>query len=77
MAESRPMTERERSLFAILRTAMEKEREAQAMYTEAALLCDDPVMRAVLEGFHADEKRHEREVTARYHQFRSAFPSEG
>jgi rubrerythrin len=71
------LTEREGKLFEILRTAMEREREAQAMYTEAIALCDDAVLKAVLEGFHADEKRHEREVTARYHQFRSDFSAEG
>jgi rubrerythrin len=76
MAGLKTMSERERQLFDILKRAIEREREAQAMYLEAMNLCDDPVLGAVLEGFYRDEQRHEREALARYHQFRSDYVTE-
>ena len=76
MAAMRPMTERERKLFAIFKRAVHAEQDAQAMYQEAIGLCDDPLLKAILNGFYQDEMRHEKEVLGRYHQFRSDFAQE-
>ena len=77
MAVARAMTEKEKKLFAILRLAMEAERNAQTMYQEAIDLCEDPMLRAVFMGFKDDEIRHEKGVLARYHQFRKDFELAG
>lgn len=69
----KPMTEREKRLFEVFKRAVSAEQQAQAMYKEALAYCDDPALTLVLESFHADECRHEREVIGRYQQFRKDF----
>jgi len=73
MKEPRAMTEKEKKLFAILRSAIQAERSAQVMYQEAVDLCEDPMLKAVLKGFKDDEVRHEKGVLARYHQFKKDY----
>lgn len=73
MSEPRAMTEKERKLFAIFRSAIQAERDAQAMYQEAMDLCEDPMLKAVFKGFKEDEARHEKGVLARYHQFKTDY----
>lgn len=64
------MTEREERLFLLFKKAIESEREAQAMYREAIELCDDPSLISILEQFHEEEVRHEKEILARYNRLR-------
>jgi rubrerythrin len=73
MSEPRAMTEKEKKLFAIFRSAIQAERDAQAMYQGAIDLCEDPMLRAVFQGFKEDEARHEKGVLARYHQFKMDY----
>lgn len=77
MKELRAMTEKEKKLFAILRSAIQAERGAQAMYQEAIDLCEEPMLKAVLKAFRDDEVRHEKEVLARYHQFKKDYVQDG
>ncbi|MEJ2368201.1 MAG: hypothetical protein P8Z49_07615 [Acidobacteriota bacterium] len=67
------LTGREQRLFDLLRTAIEAERESQKLYQEASGLTDDPMFRLVLNHFYQDEVKHEKEVIARYQQFRSTL----
>ena len=60
-------------LFMLFRTAVESEREAQAMYKEAIGLCQDTVTCAALRGLLDDEVRHEREIIARYNALRTKY----
>lgn len=73
MACPKQMTERERKLFEVFKRAVKAEQEAQVMYKEALEFCDDPVLTKILESFHEDEHRHEREVIGRYQQFRKDY----
>ena len=70
------MSEKEKELYAIFKKAVQGEREAQAMYEKAIGLSDDPMLTAVLKGFLEDERRHEKGVMARYHQFRKDYQTE-
>ena len=76
MERLRKMSEEEKRLFGLLKKAVFSERDAQSLYQEALSLCKDPILALVLEGFYEDEKRHERAVLARYHQFRMDFELE-
>ena len=76
MAAAKKMSEDEKRLFLIFRKAVRAEREAREMYQEAVGLCSDPMLKAVLTGFYEDEARHEKEVIARYHQFRKDYEAD-
>jgi|WetSurMetagenome_2_1015567.scaffolds.fasta_scaffold00876_2 rubrerythrin len=65
------MTQRMEKLAEIFQEAAEAERQARLRYEEAAQLCDDPVLREVLEAMAKDEARHEMEVIARFRQIAS------
>jgi len=62
------MNERLGKLAEIFQEAAEAERQARLRYEEAALLCDDPILRDVLTAMAQDEARHEQEVIARFRQ---------
>ena len=76
MAVLKKMSEDEKKLFLIFKRAVHAERKAQEMYREAVGLCTDPMLKAVLTGFCEDEARHEKEVIARYHQFRKEYEAD-
>ena len=69
----KPMSQRERKLFGVFKRAVAAERQAQAIYKEAIAYCDDPRLTIILQSFHDDECRHEKEVIGRYQQFRKDF----
>ena len=73
MAVVKKMTENEKKLFELFKNAVEAERQGQSMYKEAMALCDDPVLKDILNNFYQDEVRHEKEILARYKQFREEF----
>ena len=76
MTALKKMSEKEKQLYAIFKKAVHGEREAQAMYEKAMELSSDPMLTAVLQGFLEDERRHEKGVIARYHQFRKDYQIE-
>lgn len=55
-------------LFQIFQEAAESERQARLRYEEAASLCADDELKAVLMAFAEDEARHEREVVLRFRE---------
>jgi len=70
---SDPMPDKVRKLFTIFKQAVEAERQAQAMYEEALMLCEDPATREAMQVLHDDEVRHEKEIIDRYNELRRRF----
>ena len=74
------MTEKEDSrtqkLFQLFKTAVEKDREAQTMYSEALLLSTDPSMTRVLQKLYDEEVRHEQQMMAYYKEIRDELGSQ-
>ena len=71
MAMLKPMSEEERELFCLFKSAIEAERGAQSTYMRAVELCTDPILRSILQGFHEDEVRHEQVLRQRYEHYRN------
>jgi len=69
----REMPEKARQLFLIFKDAVQREREAQAIYQHAAELCQDEELKQLLEGFYRDEVRHEEALIQRYNDLRDRY----
>lgn len=67
------MPENTRRLFLIFKDAVERERDAQRIYKQAAELCEDEALRTLLEGFYKDEARHEKALLQRYNRLRKKY----
>jgi rubrerythrin len=67
------MSEKTKRVFSIFKMAIAGEQTAQAMYKEAAELCEDKPLKKILEGFVQDETRHEQELVNRYNRLRSEY----
>lgn len=65
------MPDQHQRLFLIFKQAIDDERRAQEMYTEAADITDDPVLHQVFVTLLKDEQRHEQEMVRRYEEFRT------
>ena len=63
---SNELTAPENDLFEIFKQAVEDERKAQRIYSQALSLCTDPELRPILQGMIEDEARHEKTLMARY-----------
>jgi rubrerythrin len=70
---SKEMSERTKRVFSIFKKAIEGERSGQAMYKEAAELCEDQSLKKIFEGFYQDEIRHEQELLKRYALLRDEY----
>jgi rubrerythrin len=67
------MPEKTRQLFLIFKDAVERERDAQNVYKQAAELCEDKALKELLEGFRKDEARHEKALLQRYIRLRKKY----
>jgi len=67
------MTEKTRQLFLIFRDAVQRERDAQALYKQAAALCEDKALKGLLMGFYRDEARHEKALVQRYNRLAKKY----
>jgi rubrerythrin len=65
--------ERAKRLFLIFKNAIEREKSTQAIYKEAAELCDNESLKKVLEGFYRDEVRHEEGLLEYYSKLREQY----
>jgi rubrerythrin len=74
---SKEMSEKTKRIFAIFKEAIEGERAAQAMYKEAAEVCEDQSLKKVFEGFYEDERRHEQELFNRYTRLSNEYGVRG
>ena len=70
---SKEMSGSTKRIFSIFKTAIAAEQSAQAMYKEAAGLCEDQPLKKIFEGFYQDEKRHEQELLNRYALLRDEY----
>ena len=64
----RVVNEKTKQLFSIFKDAVQREREAQILYKQAADLCEDEELRGFLEGLAKDEARHEKVLMQRYNR---------
>jgi rubrerythrin len=67
------MPEKTRRLFLIFKDAVQRERDAQNIYKQAAELCEDKALKGLLEGFCRDEARHEKALLQRYNGLRKSY----
>ena len=67
------MPEKTRRLFLIFKDAVQRERDAQNIYKQAAELCEDKALKELLEGFCKDEARHEKALLERYNRLRKRY----
>ena len=67
------MPEKTRRLFLMFKDAVQRERDAQSLYKQAAALCEDEALKELLEGFRKDEVRHEKELLQRYNRLRKRY----
>jgi rubrerythrin len=63
---STPLSERQQRLLLLFRQAIGSEQEAQRMYSEMLLTCDDQELRRVIESLRAAEVAHEEVLVGRY-----------
>jgi rubrerythrin len=69
----REMNEKTRQLFSIFKDAVQRERDAQALYRKAADLCEDKELRELLVGLCKDEARHEKTLVQRYNRLAKKY----
>ena len=67
------MTQNTKRLFLIFKDAVQRERDAQILYKQAAALCDDKALKELLMSFHKDETRHEKALVQRYNRLRKKY----
>ena len=61
-----------RKLHRIFKRAIESERQAQVMYSEAIQLCKSKVLRDILQAMHDDEVAHEARLLEFYSELRQS-----
>ena len=60
------MTEKQKRLFELFKVAIEREQEAQQIYADMALNCEDADLRHVIETLRDSERMHEELLLERY-----------
>ena len=60
------MSEKQKKLFLLFKSAVDSERKAQDMYLRARELTDNEDLITVLKGFCQDEMRHEQKLMDQY-----------
>jgi rubrerythrin len=66
------MTEKQKRLFELFKVAIEREQEAQQLYADMALNCEDDELRLVIETLGDSERSHEELLLERYKLLRAA-----
>jgi rubrerythrin len=66
-----PLTGKQEKMLLLFRDAIEREREAQKLYVETLILCEDPSLRGIIEGFIREEKKHEEILIEKYSELRN------
>jgi rubrerythrin len=60
------LTEKQKRLFELFKVAIAREQEAQQLYADMALTCEDDELRQVIETLGASERVHEDVLLERY-----------
>jgi rubrerythrin len=63
---SSPLTERQERILVLFKVAIESERDAQKLYAEMLLNCDDPELKEIIESLRVAEQQHEELLLERY-----------
>ena len=67
------MSEKQKKLFLLFKSAVDSESKAQDMYLRARELTENEDLIMVLKGFYQDEVRHERKLMDRYKMMTREF----
>jgi len=62
----KPLSEKQRQLFELFKVAIEREQEAQQLYADMALNCEDGELRQVIDTLRESERMHEELLLERY-----------
>ncbi len=65
------LTEKQEKLLVLFKGAIEREREAQKVYSEMVPLNDDPTIKHILEQFIEQERQHEKTLLKIYNDLRT------
>lgn len=76
MKRDSALSKRQKQLFLIFKRAIEAERSAQVMYTEAQRFCDDPTLKEVLQGIVKEEAGHEKALLRWYARLKEGLSGE-
>jgi rubrerythrin len=63
---SSPLTEKQARILILFKEAIEKEQDAQKMYSEMLLNCEDPELKEIIESLLVAEQAHEEILLDRY-----------
>ena len=72
----KPLSEKQRQLFELFKVAIEREQEAQQIYADMTLNCEDGELRQVIETLRESERLHEELLLERYKFLRADAESE-
>jgi len=64
-------------LFLIFKTAIEREQEAQNLYKEAQVYCEDLELKELFKKLQGEELTHEETLQALYNQLRACYETDG
>ncbi len=67
---SSPLTEKQTKLLSLFKLAINNERQAQALYRETLLYCEDESLRTIIESFIREESKHEQALLSKYKEIR-------
>lgn len=65
-----PLTEKQEKLLSLFKVAIENERQAQALYQETLLYCEDESLKRIIESFIVEESKHEKSLMKKYNEIR-------
>jgi rubrerythrin len=65
------LTEKQKRLLILFRQAIESERDAQKLYSDMLMHCEDSSIKRVLEDLIVEERRHEEHLIEKYNELRS------
>jgi len=69
---SSPLTEKQERILILFKHAIERERDAQKLYSEMLLSCEDPELIQIIEALRAAEQTHEEILLDRYAALRDS-----
>jgi hypothetical protein len=63
---SSPLTEKQERILILFKVAIERERDAQKLYSEMLMNCEDPELKEIIESLRVAEQTHEEILLDRY-----------
>jgi rubrerythrin len=67
-----PLTPKQERILILFKQAIEKERDAQSLYAEMLISCEEPELAQIIESLRAAEQMHEEILLERYAALRRA-----